>query len=140
MKDHRSINTVIAISGMFLLIALAYGLDTWREFTSQYYSSTFSHSLEISWSLVIGNLLLSAAIVVWSWFVLSKVDIGKWACAIFICAGLLITIYPVLYFSPLGTLQSAYLLSPAFQVYLTSGIITMVGILKGIFVYKQGAG
>jgi hypothetical protein len=137
MKNRRLINTVISISGMLLLIALAYGLDAWRESNNRYYTETFKHLYEIYWSYVIGNLVLSTAIVIWSWFVLVKVDLEKWIYAIFICIGLLITIYPILYFTPIGVLDIAYRLSPAFQVYLTCGIIAMVGFLKGFIQRKK---
>jgi hypothetical protein len=137
MKNRRLINTITSISGMLLSISLAYGVDAWREYTDRYYSETFRHLYEIHWSYVIANLLLSAVVVIWSWFVLVKVDLQKWVYAIFICIGLLITIYPILYFTPVGVLYFAYRLSPAFQVYLTSGIITMIGILKIIIQRKK---
>jgi hypothetical protein len=122
---------------MLLLLALAYGIDSLRQYTDRYYQETFSHGFEIHLSYVITNLLLSGAIVLWLWFVFVRVDLDKWVYAIFVCTGLLITIYPIIYFTDLGVLYVAYRLSPIFQIYLTSGIIAMAGVLKLITTHKK---
>ena len=130
MNKQRLVNVVISIGGMLLLLVLAYGADSLREYTDRYYAETFSHGYEIHWSYVIANLLLSGVIVFWMWFVFVKAEVGKWVYAVFVCIGLLITIYPVLYFTDFGVLYIAYRLSPVFQIYLIGGIIAMTGILK----------
>jgi hypothetical protein len=137
MSNRRSVNAIISISGMLLLLALAYGIDSLRQYTDRYYQETFSHGFEIHLSYVITNLLLSGAIVLWLWFVFVRVDLDKWVYAIFVCTGLLITIYPIIYFTDLGVLYVAYRLSPIFQIYLTSGIIAMAGVLKLITTHKK---
>ena len=122
---------------MLLLLALAYGIDSWREYTDRYYQETFSHGFEIHLSYVIANLLLAGAIVLWLWVVFVRVDLDKWVYAVFVCTGLLISIYPIIYFTDLSVLYVAYRLSPAFQIYLTSGIIAMAGVLKLITMQKK---
>ena len=128
MSKRRSVTAIISVGGMLLLLALAYGIDSWREYTDRYYQETFSHGFEIHLSYVIANLLLAGAIVLWLWFVFVRVDLDKWVYAVFVCTGLLISIYPIIYFTDLGVLYVAFRLSPAFQIYLTSGIIA-IGLL-----------
>jgi hypothetical protein len=137
MSNRRSVNAIISISGMLLVLALAYGIDSLRQYTDRYYQETFSHGFEIHLSYVITNLLLSGAIILWLWFVFARVDFDKWVYAIFVCTGLLITIYPIIYFTDLGVLYVAYRLSPSFQIYLASGIIAMAGVLKLITTQKK---
>jgi hypothetical protein len=122
---------------MLLLLALAYEIDSLRQYTDRYYQETFSYGFEIHLSYVITNLILSGAIVLWLWFVFAKVDLDKWVYAIFVCTGLLITIYPIIYFTDLGVLYVSYRLSPIFQIYLASGIIAMAGVLKLITIQKK---
>jgi hypothetical protein len=137
MKNQRVVNVMISIGGMLLLLALAYGTDSLREYTDRYCAETFSHGYEIHWLYVVTNLVLSGTTVLWLWFVLVKAQSEKWVYVVFICIGLLITIYPVLYFTDLGVLYLAYRLSPVFQIYLSSGIIAMAGVLKLIMVQKK---
>jgi hypothetical protein len=133
-RNRQLIHGIVVVVGSLLILGLAYAVDSWREYTRVYYSETFSHLLEISFSYVLGNLLLSAAVVSWSWFVLTKGNLRKWLYLILIIPGLIITLYPIIYFSPVGSiLYVAYRLSPAFQIYLTGGIIATVGIVKVIF-------
>jgi hypothetical protein len=64
--------------------------------------------------------------------------LNKWLYLVFILPGLVVTLYPLINFLPDGSiLFAAYRLSPAFQIYLTGGIVAMVGIVKIIFQAKQ---
>jgi hypothetical protein len=141
VKNRQRLHGIVVVVGSLLILGLAYAADSWREYARAYYSETFSQLFEISFSYALGNLLLSAAIVSWSWFVLTKGNLRKWFYLIFIIPGLIITLYPIIYFSPVGSgLYVAYRLSPAFQIYLTGGIIATVGIVKIIFQDKIHSG
>ena len=72
------------------------------------------------------------------WFIITRMEISKWANAVIIAMGLLISLYPVLYFTPLGVLHLTYRLSPQFQIYLTSGIVAVLGFIKLIRPGKRG--
>jgi hypothetical protein len=130
MKSRQSLYLMIAFVGMLLLIVFAYGIDSWREYTKAYYSETFSNLFEIKLSYVITNIVLSALICAWSWFVIVKLNQKRWKYLILLIPGILITMSPLLYFSPIGFLYFTDRISPEFQIFLTSGIITMIGLLK----------
>ncbi len=137
MSSRRYVNILISIGGMLLLLALAYGIDSLREYTDRYFLETFSHGLEIHLSYVVTNLLLAAAIILWLWFGVIREYLNKWVYIIFVCIGLLISIYPVLYITNFGIFFKAYRFSPGFQIYLTGGIVAMSGILRLTVLQKK---
>ncbi len=137
MSSRRSVNILVSIGGMLLLLALAYGIDSLREYTDRYFLETFSHGFEIHLSYVVTNLLLAAAIILWLWFGVIRESLEKWVYIIFVCIGLVISIYPILYFTNFGILFIAYRLSPGFQIYLTAGIVAMAGILRLTVIQKK---
>jgi hypothetical protein len=133
-KKRQWIQVTVGIIGGLCLLGLAYALDSWREYANAYYTETFRHLFEIYASHVLGNILLSAAIVGWAWFVLTKCSLNKWLYLVIILPGLVVTFYPLIYYLPaVSILYVAYRLSPAFQIYLTGGIVATVGIVKMLF-------
>jgi len=130
MKGEKTRSVVFTFTGMLLILTLAYIFDLWREYTSNYFLETSNNLYGIYWSYLITTFILSFSIMYWSWIIIEKVEIQKWMYIILIIPSLIIILYPILFYSPQGLPYWIYRLTPSSQVYLISGIIIMIAILK----------
>ena len=97
-------HSLISIAAMVAILAIAYGLDRWVLFLREAISrgELFAQWVLLSYSL--GHLLLAVLLLaLFVWMVL-RAQVGRWMAWAYLITGLAISLYPAVYFTPIGQL------------------------------------
>lgn len=126
---------LMAVIALVLFLLLAYGLDVLILRLKQANSETFALSTPLLLVYALSELLVAAAFVWLSWYLL-YVARHRYLPALFIGLGLLIILSPVFYYSPLqGTLGAT--LSPSSLFFTAGALSTATGLLALILPHQQ---
>ncbi len=133
MNRSRVSPTALAIIGLIIVLAIAYGLDALMVFLARRNSQTFTLSYVILWSRVFGSFLLAAALLFLFRFVLDRAARAAWIAALYLIVGLFFALFPGLYHVPaLGSWMPQTLVRVLFSLssytFLAGSFIAVTGL------------
>lgn len=134
---------VISIVGLILVLGLAWGFDACVNFLRDYNAKTFLIPFVIMWTYVLFNLLSAALFLLLFWFVLGKAPRKIWVSLPYLISGLLIALYPGLYFNPVLCCWMPYIKvlenAPYSYLYTAGGFIAITGLLALVLPVEKKA-
>ncbi len=117
----------LSLVAMILIIALAAGLDQLINILREQASRT-AYPYPVLWGYTLGNLLLAGLLVALSIWVLLRSPRNLWVAAVYLIAGLYISAYPLLSFSPVGPFILYLSIGPRSFLAMAGGIIAFIGL------------
>ena len=124
---------VISITGLIVVLGIAWGFDTLMRFLNYQKLELFFLNFVIFWLYAFFSLLLAALLLLLAWFVIIQTPRNVWVSLVFLLIGLFIVIYPALYFTPALCcwLPNIDVLLESFTSYIlfSGGFIAIIGLL-----------
>lgn len=119
---------IFAIIALIFVVALADGLDQWINFLRLENSSRAANPFLTLWVYTTGNLLLAALLLALFTWLIRRLPRHRWVAAAYLLVGLAISVFPLLYFSPLAFFMMYANFSPRSFLFTTGGILACTGL------------
>jgi hypothetical protein len=130
MAKKAVIKNSVALMGLIIVLAVSFGIDRWILVMRTENSRTFSLLGAVLWSYVIGDLIWAGLLLLLFWFMVSRGPRNWFIACIYLLVGLIQTLFPVLYISPIGQFWrflAPFLATGSTLMRLTGGFITIIG-------------
>ncbi len=143
MNQKHNYYWVYSIVGLIVVLGMALGFDFLMDFLRRRNAVTFSLTLVILWAYPLIALFLAAVSLLLFRFLLNRAPRNVWVALIFLIIGLFITMYPILYFTPVfgGLFNPVPWLNnsllPNSYIFSSGSFIAIMGLFALIFQRKM---
>lgn len=133
MKSKTFSSIILPFSGLVIVLALAYGCDTWVQTLKIINASTFRFTSILFLSYSLTTLLVAGGLLSLFWILITKCPRNFWVGLIYLLVGIFIVSGFSLYYLvpiriwPLLSLQT--ILKPSSYMFISGGFIGVTGLM-----------
>lgn len=133
MKSKAFSSIIFPLSGLIIVLALAYGCDTWVQTLKIINASTFRFTSILFLSYSLTTLLVAGGLLSLFWILMTKSPRNFWVGLIYLLVGIFIVSGFSLYYLvpiriwPLLSLQT--ILKPSSYMFISGGFIGVTGLM-----------
>jgi hypothetical protein len=129
MKHNWMSAWVLPILGLLLVLAVAYGGETWTQAIKARNSITIQPFL-LLWATALVTLLVGAVLLLVFWAVMTRTPRPNWTGILYLIVGLFVVFSTILYFTQALHWPAPFppVLIPGSLFYFTGGLVAMAGL------------